>query len=120
MSLPPDRLTLAALAAALEAGQLDPTLLDSDARSGSRRLAARWSRRQARMAQERRRLEGLFAEERSIWAQGLRPVAGVDEAGRGPLAGPVVAAAVIFPIEQHIPRLRDSKRVPPRERETVY
>lgn len=47
-------------------------------------------------------------------------IAGVDEAGRGPLAGPVVAAAVILPARCHIPNLADSKRLTPQRRLAVY
>lgn len=50
----------------------------------------------------------------------LLTLAGVDEAGRGPLAGPVVAAAVILPPEPHIFGLRDSKVVPEEQREALY
>lgn len=57
----------------------------------------------------------LYARERACWARGLL-VAGVDEAGRGPLAGPVVAAAVVLDPARPVPGLRDSKRCPPRER----
>jgi len=55
-------------------------------------------------------------------AQGLgyRRVAGVDEAGRGPLAGPVVAAAVILPADFDLPGLDDSKKVPPALRERLF
>lgn len=62
----------------------------------------------------------LFTREREAWAQGISPVAGLDEAGRGPLAGPVVASAVIFPSERPIPNLRDSKQLTPRMREAVF
>jgi len=50
------------------------------------------------------------------WMQG---VAGVDEAGRGPLAGPVVAAAVILPLRAYLPRLNDSKALSPTARESL-
>jgi ribonuclease HII len=61
-----------------------------------------------------------FARERRALARGLLPVAGCDEAGRGPLAGPVVAAAVILD-PQRVPRgLNDSKRLMPEEREALY
>jgi ribonuclease HII len=61
-----------------------------------------------------------FARERRAIARGLLPVAGCDEAGRGPLAGPVVAAAVILD-PQRVPRgLNDSKRLMPEEREALY
>jgi ribonuclease HII len=50
--------------------------------------------------------------ERALWSDGLRYVAGVDEAGRGPLAGPVVAAAVVFREEERVPGVIDSKQLP--------
>ncbi|MBX9827704.1 MAG: ribonuclease HII [Xanthobacteraceae bacterium] len=61
-----------------------------------------------------------FRRERSALAKGIWPVAGCDEAGRGPLAGPVVAAAVILD-PKRIPRgLNDSKKLEPEEREKLY
>jgi len=54
------------------------------------------------------------------WRAGNRLVAGVDEAGRGPLAGPVVAAAVIFAPEPRIPWVDDSKKLPAETREKLY
>ncbi|MGQ9813352.1 MAG: ribonuclease HII [Dissulfurimicrobium sp.] len=57
--------------------------------------------------------------ERSLWAMGIEPVAGLDEAGRGCLAGPVVAAAVIFPQGVFIPEVRDSKTLSPKGREAA-
>jgi len=61
-----------------------------------------------------------FSIERSYWKRGLEHVAGVDEAGRGPLAGPVVAAAVLFPQEVWIQGVDDSKNITPRHREELY
>ena len=65
--------------------------------------------------------------ERALWLQGVRRLAGVDEAGRGPLAGPVVAAAVMLPpawIEDGLPKalrgLDDSKRLSPAQREDFH
>ena len=61
-----------------------------------------------------------FKFERSAFARGLSLVAGVDEAGRGPLAGPVVAAAVILD-PQALPKgLNDSKKLTPERREELY
>jgi len=57
--------------------------------------------------------------ERGLRRAGYRYVAGVDEAGRGPLAGPVVAAAVVLDARSRIPGLQDSKRLSPRQREEV-
>ncbi len=58
--------------------------------------------------------------EHGLWAQGYERVAGIDEAGRGPLAGPVVAAAVVLPTEADLPGLTDSKKLAPRVREQLY
>lgn len=62
----------------------------------------------------------LWAIERAAWAEGFSPVAGTDEAGRGPLAGPVFAAAVILPPEADIPGLNDSKKLTPARREALF
>ncbi|MBI4824357.1 MAG: ribonuclease HII [Nitrospirae bacterium] len=51
---------------------------------------------------------------------GIKTIAGIDEAGRGPIAGPVVSAAVILPQGKRFPGLRDSKLVPEKERETLF
>ena len=57
---------------------------------------------------------GVLADPEGFWRfQGLTLIAGVDEVGRGPLAGPVVAAAVILPAGVVFPGLRDSKRLSP-------
>ena len=66
-----------------------------------------------------RRLDTLLTRERELWASGLLRIAGVDEAGVGPLAGPVVAAAVIFPPDFGLPGVDDSKKVTPERRETL-
>jgi ribonuclease HII len=58
--------------------------------------------------------------ERTLWLQGIERIAGVDEAGRGPLAGPVVAAAVIFPKEFIIERVDDSKKCTVKQREELF
>ena len=58
--------------------------------------------------------------ERTLWQQGIEHVAGVDEAGRGPLAGPVVAAAVLFPKECMIERVDDSKKCTAKQREELF
>lgn len=60
------------------------------------------------------------AFECEAWTRGFRRVAGVDEAGRGPLAGPVVAAAVVLPRRCRLEGLRDSKLLSERQRECLY
>jgi ribonuclease HII len=62
----------------------------------------------------------VLADPEAFWRfQGIRLIAGVDEAGRGPLAGPVVAAAVILPAGARLPGLRDSKRLTPEARASL-
>ena len=62
----------------------------------------------------------LWDYEREQWAAGLQTVCGVDEAGAGPLAGPVYAAAVILPRELEIPGLNDSKKLTEKKREALF
>ncbi|MEZ4703333.1 MAG: ribonuclease HII [Rhodothermales bacterium] len=57
--------------------------------------------------------------EKMYWAQGCLHVAGVDEAGRGCLAGPVVAASVVLPPDLDLPSVRDSKQLSPERRESI-
>ena len=58
--------------------------------------------------------------ERKYWSEGVEIIAGVDEAGRGPLAGPVVAAAVVFPKEVYLEGVDDSKKLSPHRREQLF
>ena len=62
----------------------------------------------------------LWDYERQAWSAGAETVCGVDEAGAGPLAGPVYAAAVILPREMEIPGLDDSKKLTEKKREALY
>lgn len=62
----------------------------------------------------------LWTYEREQWNQGFDAICGVDEAGAGPLAGPVYAAAVILPRELDIPGLNDSKQLTEKRREALY
>jgi ribonuclease HII len=107
-------------------GQTDPVALRQlrdrlrgDPRSGARELAASLGRRLAAIRRERRRLERLFVVRQQLFDRGLRRVAGIDEVGVGPLAGPVVAAAVVLPDVVDLPGLNDSKRLTRRSRERL-
>ena len=62
----------------------------------------------------------LWTYERQQWNNGCTALCGVDEAGAGPLAGPVYAAAVILPREIEIPGLNDSKKLTPKKREALF
>lgn len=63
---------------------------------------------------------GMWTYEREQWNSGVQTVCGVDEAGAGPLMGPVYAAAVILPREADIPGLNDSKKLTEKKREALY
>lgn len=62
----------------------------------------------------------MLSFETKYWSAGIRYIAGVDEAGRGPLAGPVVAAAVIFEPDVLIPGVNDSKKLTEKKRESLF
>lgn len=95
-------------------------LLEQDRRQGVRQLAVRHARRLQRARAERARLEGMLQHEQRLWARGARHIAGVDEAGRGCLAGPVVAAAVVLAPGTLIEGLNDSKKLKPETRQQFY
>ncbi len=102
-----------ALPKALEAA------LQADPRAGARAvLEAVQRRRRARRA-EAQRLRRLCRYERELWAQGVLRIAGVDEAGMSPLAGPVVAAAAVLPVGYRRAGIDDSKKLGPRQREEL-
>ena len=87
------------------------TRLQRDSRQGVRRLYAALKKRYERERDERLRLDAMLHFEQVLWKSGVRDIAGVDEVGVGPLAGPVVAAAVMFPPDTHITGVDDSKRL---------
>jgi ribonuclease HII len=93
--------------------------LRRDPRSGVRRICRLLEKRRDAEKEERQRLAAMLHFEKVLWASGLERVAGVDEAGVGPLAGPVVAAAVVFPPETEIAGIDDSKRLDARKREKL-
>ncbi len=70
--------------------------------------------------EEAKRLADMWNIEKSLFEKGFDVVAGVDEAGRGPLAGDVYAAAVILPKGLIIPGLNDSKKLSEKKREELY
>lgn len=120
MGLELSDLSLKQIKTLLADGAVTPQLLrqlQRDPREGVRALHATARRRLERERDERLRLDALLNFERLLWRQGVTRVAGVDEAGTGPLAGPVVAAAVVFPPDcEPIPGIDDSKRVLPEKR----
>ncbi len=89
-------------------------------RKDKRRGVEKLWRKFQREAAERERVAALYAYEREAQQEGFSLIAGVDEAGRGPLAGPVVVAAVILPPSLYLPKLNDSKKLSPALRGTLY
>ena len=100
----------------------DPLLteLEQDSRSGVIQAIAKRKREIQKRLDEDERLEGMLAYEKECYARGIELIAGVDEVGRGPLAGPVVAAAVILPKACKIPGLNDSKKIPKSKHKEIY
>lgn len=66
------------------------------------------------------RLENILRYEKELYQQGYQAIAGIDEVGRGPLAGPVVTACVILPKNCKIKHLNDSKKIPKKHHEEIY
>lgn len=95
------------------------TELENDGRVGARALAESCRRRAERLGREVRRMQGLFRLREELRAGGARWIAGVDEVGVGPLAGPVVAAAVVLDDVVELPGLDDSKKLTPEKRESL-
>jgi ribonuclease HII len=93
--------------------------LEADPRAGAQALRAQIEKRLQSARAERQRVRKLFALRGRLQDEGARFVAGVDEVGMGPLAGPVVAAAVVLGADTHLPGLDDSKRVPRAAREDL-
>ena len=94
--------------------------LKADERSGVQKLLAAYYKRLEKADQERERFTKMLSYETNYYAQGIQYVAGVDEAGRGPLAGPLVIAAVILPQDVFISGLNDSKQLSAAKRDKLY
>ena len=94
--------------------------LEKDDRSGVIQAIAKRKREIQKCLDEDERLEGMLAYEKECYARGMELIAGVDEVGRGPLAGPVVAAAVILPKGSKILGLNDSKKIPKSKHKEIY
>ena len=103
--------------------ELDHPLFEElilDGRAGVQAAISKRKRELQKQVDEDLRLEGMLAYEKELYTQGIHLIAGVDEVGRGPLAGPVVAAAVILPKACKIPGLNDSKKIPKSKHKEIY
>ena len=93
---------------------------EADSRKGVQTALASFRKKYEKHQQELARLEEILTYERGLWEAGYDLIAGIDEVGRGPLAGPVVAAAVILPKECKIEGVNDSKKLSAKKREELY
>lgn len=94
------------------------SLYESDPRSGVRKLLDTYKKKIQKRELEEQRVESLCAYEKKYGSYEF--ICGIDEVGRGPLAGPVVAAAVILPKDARILYINDSKKLSEKRREELY
>ena len=94
--------------------------LEKDNRSGVQKEISKRKKAIQAELDEDFRLESMLSYEKELYKQGLTLIAGVDEVGRGPLAGPVVAAAVILPQNCKIKGLNDSKKIPKKKHLEIF
>ena len=94
--------------------------LELDQRVAVKKLLQAYHKRIEKAALERERFHKMLSYERQYYDEGAKLIAGVDEAGRGPLAGPLVIAAVVMPQEFFISGLNDSKQISASKRDKLY
>ncbi|WP_394405785.1 ribonuclease HII [Streptococcus sp. 20-1249] len=95
-------------------------VFSEDSRAGVQKAIAKRKKEIQADLDEEDRLEEMLRYEKELYKQGLDLIAGIDEVGRGPLAGPVVAAAVILPKNCKIKGLNDSKKIPKKKHIEIY
>ncbi|MBX5325252.1 ribonuclease HII [Streptococcus cristatus] len=93
---------------------------EKDPRSGVQKEICKRKKAIQAELDENLRLESMLSYEKELYKQGVTLIAGVDEVGRGPLAGPVVSAAVILPKNCKIRGLNDSKKIPKKKHLEIY
>lgn len=96
------------------------TMLANDSRKGALHLLEKWKREKLLKEQDIQRFQKMCEHEMIAREQGFQLIAGIDEAGRGPLAGPVVSAAVILKSNTYIEGLNDSKKISENKRASLY
>lgn len=94
--------------------------LQEDSRQGVQKLLQQKGKQLEAERVEQERLEALMSLEKDLYSQGVEWIAGVDEVGRGPLAGPVLAAAVILPQTSRIRGINDSKKLSKKKLLEIY
>ncbi|MEB8801587.1 ribonuclease HII [Bacillus cereus] len=95
-------------------------LLMKDDRKGVQKLVLKWYKQKELEQKEKEKFFEMSKYENALREKGVTYIAGIDEVGRGPLAGPVVTAAVVLPEDFYIPGLNDSKKLSETKRERFY
>lgn len=100
----------------------DPEIkkLQMDERKGIQVLLKRWFKLKEEEIKQQKAFEMMRSNEQQLYKKGFQYIAGIDEVGRGPLAGPVVAATVILPQSFYLPGLNDSKKLSEAKREEYF
>ena len=102
--------------------ETDPFLLEieKDERKSVQKLIQSWKKRMEMQQKEKLKFEQMLSYENDVWEKGIQYIAGIDEVGRGPLAGPVVAAAVVLPKDFILYGVDDSKKLSEKKRDEYY
>ncbi len=106
-----------------EMDQIDQDIIEElalDSRKGVQRIAQSILKKQARAEADRQKFEDMSIHEERLRSEGYNLICGIDEAGRGPLAGPVVVGAVILDQDTYIRGLDDSKKLSEKKREELF
>lgn len=100
----------------------DPVLVKimGDERKGVQNLIKKWHKQREQQRLIREKFQNMTIYERKVRSEGFHFIAGIDEVGRGPLAGPVCAAAVILPEAFFLPGIDDSKKLSEKRRDELY
>ncbi|SDG97261.1 RNase HII [Alteribacillus persepolensis] len=115
--------TIAQIQQKLKSGSFDTHWMErlrQDERKGVQKLLSQYDKKLAFIERQQQEYALITRYEKEWQAQGYRYIAGVDEVGRGPLAGPVTAGAVILPADTTFPGLTDSKKLSREKREAFY
>ncbi len=94
--------------------------LKNDPRKGVQTALKTYYKQKEKQAQKLVKFKERLHLEKKLWSNGVEYVAGIDEVGRGPLAGPVVTAAVILPHDFQLVEVNDSKQLSEKKREELY
>ncbi|KAB7668623.1 ribonuclease HII [Bacillus sp. B1-b2] len=94
--------------------------LRKDDRKGAQKLLQAWEKQREKEQKLHDHFMSINSYERKLRKEGYTYIAGIDEVGRGPLAGPVVTAAVILPADFYLPGINDSKKLSEKKRELYY